>query len=271
MKSKAEPVCIRHTGFAFLCAVNYNILKENSKETNHMDLFDAIRTRKSCRKYTPQPVDEKVLEEIRSAVETFRPLYPDVPLDFRFVPETKGLYKVEAPQYLIISGQGKQGEMENAGFLFQQLVLWFDVHELGSVWLGKTRDVNPNPNGTDLIAIAFGQTDGPVHRVESEFKRKPIEEITNDPQDPCIQAVHLAPSGMNLQPWYLEKDGDRILLYIQKLKSPLALAYKLTDLDMGIALCHYALACERLGKTFTFERRDEDTDKKGYRLFGILS
>jgi hypothetical protein len=122
-----------------------------------------------------------------------------------------------------------------------------------------------------IISIAFGQTKGPVHRSQSEFKRKPIDEITNAPEDTCIQAVHLAPSGMNLQPWYLEKVGDKVLLYKQSIKPPLSLVYKKTEVDMGIALCHYALACRHFGKSFAFARKNREAGQKGYRLFGELS
>lgn len=236
-----------------------------------MDLFAPINRRKSCRDYIQQPFDKEQLEKIRGAIDGFEPLYPDVRLEYRFATETKGIFKVQAPHYLIISGQGKERESESAGFLFQQLILWFDAHDIGSVWLGKTKDIEQNLSGKDIIAIAFGQTNGSVHRRESEFRRKPINEITNAPEDPCIQAVHLAPSGMNLQPWYLEKSGDKVLLYEQSLKLPLSLAYKKIEVDMGIALCHYALACRHFDRPFAFERKNGEADKKGYRLFGELS
>lgn len=235
-----------------------------------MDLFDSINRRKSCRNYIQQPFGEEQLEEIRGAINGFEPLYPDVPLEYRFVTKAKGIFKVQAPHYLIISGQGKEKESENAGFLFQQLILWLDAHHIGSVWLGKTKDME-EPNSKDIIAIAFGQTKESVHRSKDGFKRKIIHEITNAPEDSCIQAVHLAPSGMNLQPWYLEKSGDKILLYKQSLKPLLSLVYKKTEVDMGIALCHYALACRHFDKPFAFHRKDGEANKKGYRLFGELS
>lgn len=235
-----------------------------------MDLFDSINRRKSCRNYTQQPFEEERLEEIREAINGFELLYPDVPLEYRFVTKAKGIFKVQAPHYLMISGQGKEKESENAGFLFQQLILWFDAHDIGSVWLGKTKDME-DANSKDIITIAFGQANESVHRSKDEFKRKPINEITNAPENTCIQAVHLAPSGMNLQPWYLEESSDKVLLYKQSLKPPLSLVYKKTEVDMGIALCHYALACRHFGKPFVFHRKEEETNKKGYRLFGELA
>lgn len=236
-----------------------------------MDLFEAIGRRKSCRTYTEQSFDRDQLGEIRRAIDGFEPLYPDVPLECRFAAETKGLFRIEAPHYLIVSGQGKDGELENAGFIYQQLVLWLDTHDIGSVWLGNTKDIQQNLDGKDIITIAFGQPKGEAHRSQSEFKRKPIGEITNAPDDPCIQAVRIAPSGMNLQPWYFEKTDDRILLYEQVLRPPLSLAYKKTAVDMGIALCHYALACKHFDKPFAFERQNGEGGKRGYRLFGALT
>ena len=203
------------------------------KRGTEMDLYDSISRRKSCRNYTGQPLSGGQLDEIRDAIEKFHPLFPDIPLNYRFVTETKGMFHVRAPHYLIVSGQGKEGEQENAGFLFQQLVLWFDAHDIGCVWLGKSKDVERNTESKDIITIAFGPVEGSVHRAQSDFKRKPIEAITNAPDDPCVQAVHLAPSGMNLQPWYLEKDGNKIWIYRQILKPPASLLYKTTRLDIG--------------------------------------
>lgn len=236
-----------------------------------MELYDGIVRRKSCRSYTQQRFDDDQLERINTVIGGFEQLYPDVPLSYRFASETRGLFKVQAPHYLIVSGGGKAGESESAGFLFEQLVLWFDANNIGCVWLGKAKDANQKPDAKDIITIAFGQTDEPVHRDEADFRRKPMDEITNTPEDPRMRAIQLAPSGMNLQPWYFEKSGDKVLLYEQVLRPPVSLLYSKTAVDMGIALCHWALACKRESRPFAFERTNEGAPKKGYRLFGVLS
>ncbi len=235
-----------------------------------MDLFDSIGRRKACRNYTAEPLSEKQLLEIKTALNTFKPLYPDAPVNYRFASETKGIFHVKAPHYLIISGQGKKGEEENAGFIGQQLMLWLDSHELGGVWLGASKDATKERSHFDIIVLAFGKPEGSPHRTISEFKRKPISAITNSPNDECIKAVHLAPSGLNIQPWYLEKTRDKLLIYRQLLKPPMSLAYKLTRVDMGIALCHYAVACEHFGKAFHFHPRGNAETKRGYRYLGYV-
>ncbi len=234
------------------------------------DLYRAIAQRKSTRKYDTQPLDAATLHEVKGAIAELSPLNASVPLTWRFARKTKGKFRAEAPHYLIISGNGTSGEMEEAGFRFEQLVLWLDTKGIGSVWLGSTRDAEKSDTGNDLVTLAFGTPAGSLHRTASEFNRKPLESITNAPDDECMQAVHLAPSGMNTQPWYFEKTDGKVLVYRQKLKPPLSLVYKLTDLDMGIALCHYALACQQEGKPFTFARSEAMPSKSGFTPFGTI-
>ena len=61
------------------------------------------------------------------------------------------------------------------------------------------------------------------------------------------------------------------MVYSQKPGRPYALVYKLTDPDMGIALCHYALACRHAGRAFVFQGKKGRSDQKGYELFGEIT
>lgn len=235
-----------------------------------MDLFDSISRRKSCRKYNLEPLSDEQLKEIEAALDSFEPLFEDVPLSYRFVRETKGMFHVLAPHYLIISGPGKEGEQENAGFIGQQLMLWLNNRGLGSVWLGASRDATNSQKRSDIIIIALGKPETSPYREPSEFRRKDISEVTNAVDDQCIQAMHLAPSGLNVQPWYFEKTSDKLLIYRQILKPPISLAYKLTQVDIGIALCHYMIACQHFNKPFNFHVGKKAESKKGYKYFGYV-
>ncbi|MDR2633906.1 MAG: hypothetical protein LBC51_09860 [Treponema sp.] len=247
-----------------------------------MNLYPSIFRRKSTRRYESQPLPQQTIADIESAIKGFAPLYPSVVPGYRFVGKTKGKFGqgsfvAEAPHFLIISGQGKRGEkpgeLESAGFVYQQLALWLDANDIGSVWLGSAKDAETNnsDNNNDIITLAFGKGAENIHRAQKDFDRKPISEITNAPDDICIQAAHLAPSGVNTQPWYFEKKADGVLVYRQKLKPPLSLMYKLSDVDMGIALCHYALACKETGKPFAFTRNADLKAKPGFIPFGVIA
>jgi len=149
--------------------------------------------------------------------------------------------------------------------------LWLNAHELGGVWLGASKDATTQRTKEDIIVIGFGKPEGSPHRKASEFKRKPISEITNAVEDPCVKAVHLAPSGLNIQPWYLQKKGNTLKFYRQILRPPISLAYKLTHVDIGIALCHYAIACAYFGKPFSFSSSGNAEVKKGYEFIGEVN
>lgn len=236
-----------------------------------MELYDSIWQRKSCRTFIDEQLPAEIHSAIKEAIAGFDRLYPDVSLSYRFFDKAMGKFKVDAPHYLMIEGTGNKREQESAGFLFEQLSLWFDMHNIGSVWLGSTMDSQKGSKGSDILAIAFGKSSESIHRAADEFSRKNIHEITNVPDDILMQAVHIAPSGMNTQPWYFEKLDNEIYVYLQKLKLPLSLIYKHTQVDMGIALCHYALAAKHEGKSFSFKRSENLSEKKGFIPFGIIT
>lgn len=235
-----------------------------------MSLYNVITKRKSTRKFINEPLDNKELIEITDTLKGFEVLFLDSPLNFRIVSHTKGMFNVSAPHYLIISGNGNKNDQVNAGFVGQQFVLWLHTKEIGSVWQGNSKDKRKNRSKNDLIVIAFGKTTKKIEREMSEFVRKDINLITNSIEDECIKAVHLAPSGINLQPWYFQKENGKVIVYKQKLKPLMSLFYKITEIDIGIALCHYKIACKYFNKQFSFKRLKGKSNKKGFKLFGEI-
>jgi nitroreductase len=108
----------------------------------------------------------------------------------------------------------------------------------------------PDPNL--IIGIAFGKPSEPATRKPEDFKRKPLAEIAKG-TDQRFEAVRLAPSGMNGQPWYFVVDGGKIHVYYKRSLGGLAgKLYSLTSLDVGIALAHLDVASEHEGKPFNF-------------------
>ncbi|MEG0364786.1 MAG: nitroreductase family protein [Erysipelotrichales bacterium] len=237
-----------------------------------MDLYKNIFIRKSIRKYDGTKFSEERLNEIKDVVNNFEKLYDDVVLEYRIVEQTKGRFTIDAPHHLIISGHGDSRDQEAAGFLFEQLVLWFDANGIGSVWQGNAKDdtKNKDKNKDDIITIAFGKAqEANINRDLNSFKRKEINEITNISND-IMEAVRLSPSGLNLQPWYFEEDENYINVYEKKLGLPFGAIYKLTKVDLGIALAHYMIACSHFNKTFDFIKDDTIKNKKGYKPFGKI-
>lgn len=234
-----------------------------------MDLYEYIFKRKASRDYNLEPLSDEILNSIENKLDSIDLLFENAPLSYRFTDKTKGMFQVQAPHYLVISGTGKDGEQENLGFVVQQLILWFNSQNIGNCWLGASKDAKDHTKN-DIVIIAFGKSNIPIYRELSDFNRKSISEISNVTDNKFVEAAHLAPSGMNLQPWYFEVLEDKIVLYRQILKGPISLAYKLTKVDIGIALAHFYTTYKHFNQEFKFNSEDINKTKKGYEYFGYI-
>ena len=141
---------------------------------------------------------------------------------------------------------------------------------LATRWLGGVKGKEADPN--HIIGIAFGTPAEPCTRKPDEFQRKPASEIAKG-TDPRLEAARLAPSGMNGQPWYfIVKDKSIHVYYKENLGGLIGKLYHLTDLDVGIALCHMAVASEHEGIAFKFNTggNNTPTPPKGFTYIGTV-
>jgi hypothetical protein len=121
---------------------------------------------------------------------------------------------------------------------------------------------------TDNICMKVGIAAEPLSRQSAaEFDRKPIGEVIADSGlQQTFEAVRLAPSAGNTQPWFFMKDGGDIHLFRQKFGAiKNAMFGKMNQGDMGIALCHAALALAHDGVSIkTVFVRTDIAAPKGY-------
>lgn len=238
-----------------------------------MNLHDQIFRRKSCRKYSQDPLPSEVLAEIETFLTTLHPLLPDVGIQHRIVGprDVRGLLAPKAPHFVVISGKRHLHRDLCAGFLFQQLDLYLSARNLGCCWLGVIKGKQSPFDGDDILAICFGTPIGPAARTTADFNRKPLTEIATG-TDPRLEAARLAPSGRNLQPWYFIVDADNIHAYCQTPGKLWGLLYTLQPLDLGIALCHLYLATQAAGGTFQFDLAFPDPPKapQGFVYVGTV-
>ena len=96
--------------------------------------------------------------------------------------------------------------------------------------------------------------------------------------DSRLEAARLAPSGINIQPWYFivsnpGQDTHNTIHIYKKRSGVVHLFYPYPDLDMGIVLSHLYLACEKEGVPFVFstEAAGAPEPPKGYAYFGMVT
>ncbi len=247
--------------------------------TDH-SIYETIFMRRSVRKYDMTGNDAHIPESIRQALQKLEPLDPAIRTEHRVLAAGEArsaLFGVAAPYYLAAYSEPAEGYLMNTGYMLQQLDLRLSQSGIGSCWLGMTkpsRDVEAAGDMEFVIVMAAGTPAVPVHRYAvSEFRRKPLAELTNIPgyrEDPAIlsilEAARLAPSASNTQPWFFSGTAGAIRVGRQVLNPLKAMAYgRMNQIDIGIALCHIKVAAERAGKVVEFIKEpDAAYDVKGF-------
>jgi len=228
---------------------------------------EIIRKRKSVRKYDPTPLDSATIDNVHEQIKKVIPLYPNINYSIEVADKTKGLFNVKAPHYLIFRSEEKDGAYENIGFIGQQLDLFFSESGLGSCWLGSSKPEEKDSAELPLIiCMSFGKPDEALHRTLSEFKRKPLSEISEG-TDERLEAARLAPSGMNSQNWFFAAKEGKIHCYRKKANPLLGFIYNnMNTIDMGIAIYHIA----KESNDFYFSKNKDIPEKKGYVYTGTV-
>ena len=168
---------------------------------------------------------------------------------------------------LVPAGAGWRGKME-CGYVGEQYVLKATALGIGSCWNGGMFDfkklmgilpIGPNDEIASLVALGIPKekTD-PLGRITKLFlPRKRLEEIAspeglanNDWMCKAAEAVRLAPSAINRQPWHLHSDAGRITLEGIKTGG-------LVPIDLGIAMLHFRAAALAEGVDGRWEVKSE--------------
>ena len=220
-----------------------------------MNVSEMIPKRRSVRKYKTEILSDICRREILDTAAKCKPLFGDVAVKFEFADreEVKSMMPFVPPQVLCVYSEEKEGYLENAGFLMQQMDLYLQQQGYGTCWLGLGKPGAVTDRLDDLkfvMMLCVGKTDVPKREGAKDFIRKPIEEIC-DSADERLEVCRLAPSSINSQPWYFTHEDELLHAYCGGgvLKPFLA---KMNKIDMGIALAHLYVTYP---DTFVFEKR----------------
>jgi len=210
-----------------------------------MDLKQLIVKRKSIRKYDMNPLAEETLNAVEGFVNGI-----GTPFGGKFGvkifdkseydAKTGGRYKIPAPHYLMFYGDKKDDTvLRSIGFAGELAALKLAEMNLGTCWLGGATSKEKDY----VISVAFGVPNEEFRKSAAEAKRKPLTEIAEgyaEEQRDVLESVRLAPSAMNLQPWYFKCGGSKVRVFRKKsLISNIALLKTMQKIDIGIAISHF--------------------------------
>ena len=193
------------------------------------------------------------------------------------------------PAFLIGASRPAPFNLENFGYRMELLVLHATDLELGTCWLGGTFSrsafmhkiraaeeesipavcsvghINADSSAVDQAAVT-GQGAGSQYRLDweslffdGEFGTILSPQAAGDYAG-ALEMVRIGPSASNKQPWRIVKQGDLWHFYLQRTKGYrewwLARLMAIADMqriDLGIAMCHFALAAGETGLAGSWE------------------
>jgi hypothetical protein len=206
-----------------------------------------------------------------------------------------------ARHYILCSIEDKPGALEDLGFCLEKIILRATSLGLGTCWLGGTfkrasfaRQMDLKP-GELLPAITpvgypaeeYNHSDQLTRLAVKAQRRKPQAELFFGPDGKTalgeeeagpysapLEAVRLGPSASNRQPWRIIRDEiGSYHLYLQenKIYNRMLGKIRIQYLDMGIAMCHFALVAEEEKLPGQWRAKPDSPDYPGLQYIATWS
>ena len=248
-----------------------------------MTIIETIQKRRSVRTYSGIPLSDEHIARIKQFInQTQAPFGVKARIEMIRInsggePVKLGTYGwvKEALEYLALIYEEAPFAETAAAYWFEQVVLFCTSLGLGTCWLGGAfsrsdfkKQIDLKSNETLRIVSPVGYPgdkkrwfmEGVIVNAEKKHAtRKPFGELffDKDFDHPLtesqsgifakpLEMVRLAPSANNKQEWRVVLGNNTLHFY----KVPYI---RFDSIDIGIALCHFELACKELGINGKFE------------------
>jgi len=247
-------------------------------------ITDLIPRRRSWRSYGPQELEAEkrgqlcdFFNNLETAFWGNVPRFDIIDVGSAGKGRMPGTYGVIKGAGVFLVGTMERGhrDMEDFGYLFEQIILFATELGLGTCWIGLTvargplaEKVNLQPQETMPAVSPLGYPAARRTLLDSAFratlsatKRKPWKDMFYNgawdvPLDKQaagdyaipLEMLRLAPSATNRQPWRIVKDKDAFHFFLQRAVGydRMTSAADLQRIDMGIAMCHFELTAREL-------------------------
>ena len=251
------------------------------------NLEELVRGRRSVRTYDGKELSQSDREKLMAFwAQTQNPY--DIPVTFKLLDgkAQKLSCPVAAGTDLFIGAKApKVPHMEEAfGYSFELLVLYAQSLGMGTVWVGGTMDRAAFESAMELAENERMPCMSPIGypagklSIKESLMRKGIKADSRAPfgslffegdfNTPLteekagrlahpLEMVRWAPSAVNKQPWRVVVKDNAVHFYLKHAKGYVSESVgDMQKIDMGIALCHFALAAREDGLTVQFSLSD---------------
>ncbi len=233
-----------------------------------MDMLELIKSRRSVRTFDGNPLTDEHKAKIAEFIGTISNPY-DIPIEFVLLEKEK--YGLSSPVisgeslYVAAKSKAVPHSEEAFGYAFEQLVIYAQSLGIGTTWIGGTmkreafekaiqlqdgeRMYCISPLGYPAAKMSFKekamrtaiQADKRKNTNELFFENdfsSPLKECDEKLQN-ALEAVRLAPSAVNKQPWRIIRCGNDFHFYEKHSKGFISAQGDMQKIDMGIALFHF--------------------------------
>lgn len=244
-----------------------------------------IRERRSVRTFDGRALSPEDREKLMSFARQIENPW-NIPVEFALLDAKEDALTspviVGAEQYIGAKVKKGPGAEEAFGYSFELLVLYAQSLGVGTTWIGGTMDRPAFERAMKLEDDAMMPCVTPVGypaakmSVRETMMRKgvradtraeaetlffedtfstPLTGVKAGKLSALLESVRLAPSAVNKQPWRVLICGDTVHFYKKGGKGfQSASTGDLQKVDLGIAMCHFALAAQEQGITLSFLR-----------------
>jgi len=261
------------------------------------DLYAAILSRRSVRRYAQEPLDSETLAQVQHLAESARPL---VPTNHMIVGRRDDLIRqdlvtllggygrlITPPHALAPYIVGDRYLLTDLGYRVEQVVVRMTALGIGSCYIGalpKEEEIRRRldiPSGGRIGAfVVFGRpaeslTGQSFNRLlrtalgrtrEPELSRFFFQDSPDNPAQPpealrpLILAAARAPSACNAQPWRFLWHADRLVLFVTRNNPKYGdgRSEEYCLYDGGIAMANMMLAMEAQGMTGQWQLLEPD-------------
>ena len=270
-----------------------------------MDILASIHSRRSVRTFDGAPLRADDADKILAFAQKVENPY-DLPITWKLLDAEKdGLSSpVIVGTNAYIAGKMRRAPHaeEAFGYAFEKVVLFAESIGVGTTWIAGTMDrpaferaVRLEPDEVMPCVSPLGYAAKKMSLRETMMRKgiradsrldfgelffcgsfdAPLTPENAGDLSAALEAVRLAPSAVNKQPWRVVLCGDKAHFYLKHSRGRLADGgWDIQKIDLGIALCHFELAAAQHGRCVSYETTDpglaaaEDTEYIASCLIG---
>lgn len=252
-----------------------------------MDLLALMRSRRSVRTFDGEPLRAEDADKILSFAEKVENPY-DLPITWKLLDAKKedlSCPVIVGTDAYIAGKMARAPHAEEAfGYAFEKVVLFAESLGVGTTWIAGTMDRQAFERAVRLEAGEVMPCVSPLGYAAKKMSLRetmmrkgihadsrldfgalffrdsfgtPLSSENAGEMKTILEAVRLAPSAVNKQPWRVVLSGNKAHFYLKHSRSRVSDGgWDIQKIDLGIALCHFELAAAQCGLQVSFEISD---------------